>query len=316
MVLGVVLILLLSVACILAGPILWTRTVARRVEQMVPQAGQSLPVSGGAIHFVDLGPKDAPPVLMIHGLSGQMQHFTYALAAQLSEDTRLIIVDRPGCGYSTRDGVDQADLLKQGRMILEVLDHLKIPEATVVGHSLGGAVALGIALDHPDRVSGLALIAPLTHRPAAPSSAFAGLAVQSQLKRKIIGHTLAVPMGQLNGEAIVAEVFRPDPVAPSFATRAGAALGLRPKSFITASQDFNASAGIKEMSSRYSDLKTPGIVLYGEQDVILSAKEQGVPMAQYGLAYRELPDRGHMLPMTAVEDCTRLVRDVIALARS
>ena len=315
MVFGVMLFLLFGMLCILAGPVFWTRSIARRAGDTIPQAGQIVPVPGGAIHYVDLGPKDAPPVLMIHGLAGQLQHFTYGVADQLSDEARLIIVDRPGCGYSQRDGEAQADLIEQGRMIMALLDHLNIDRVTIAGHSLGGAVALGMALEFPERVSGLALIAPLTH-PSTPAAIFRGLVIENQLQRQIIAQTLAVPVAQMTSAKVLVDAFHPEPVAPNFMTRAGAILGLRPKSFVAASQDIIASTGARQMAARYPELITPGIVLYGEKDAILSAKAQGVPMAQYGITYRELPERGHMLPMTAVGDCAQLIRDVIAMGKS
>ena len=271
---------------------------------------------GGAIHYVDLGPRDAPVVVMIHGLSGQLQHFTFAVTDQLSDEYRLIVVDRPGCGYSTRLGPAQADLLEQGRMIHSALEQIGVDKAMIVGHSLGGAVALGMALNQPERVTGLALIAPLTHRPKAPSQAFSGLVVQNDLHRRILSRTVAVPMAQMAGATVLAEVFRPDPVAEGFISRAGGVLGLRPKAFVTASQDYEASGGVHRLSKRYADLTVPGAVLFGEQDVILNAEEQGKPMVQYGLTYHELKGRGHMLPMVTPGDCANLVREVAAMTKT
>ena len=171
-----------------------------------------------------------------------------------------------------------------------------------------------MALDAPERVAGLALIAPLTHQPSRPSRVFDGLAVYNDLHRRILSRTVAVPMAQLGGATQLAEVFRPDPVAPAFITRAGGVLGLRPKAFVTANEDFAASRVIGQLSGRYGDLTMPGAILYGEKDAILKAEEHGKPMVAYGFAYHELKGRGHMLPMVTPGDCATLIRDVVKQA--
>jgi 4,5:9,10-diseco-3-hydroxy-5,9,17-trioxoandrosta-1(10),2-diene-4-oate hydrolase len=103
-----------------------------------------------------------PAVLMLHGggpgASG-MSNYGRNLAA-LSEKFTLIIPDMPGYGQSTKglDGKDPfGDLAKS---MLGLLDNLGIKQAAVVGNSLGGACALRMALDAPQRVSRLVLMGP------------------------------------------------------------------------------------------------------------------------------------------------------------
>jgi len=297
----------------MAGPIFWTRSIAQSAAQAVPQAGKIHPVSGGAIHYVDIGPKDGVPVVMIHGLGGQLQHFTYALTTYLQDDFRLIVLDRPGCGYSTRDNIKYSSLKAQGRMIFELLDDLGLHRPVLVGHSLGGAVALGMAVESPSKTGALALIAPLTHRLSKPAGIFASLAVKNPIVRKLLSWTIAVPIAQFTGAATLKEVFKPEPPTPSFVTRAGGVLGLRPKAFVTSSEDYVASGGIAQLSEKYKSMRTRGVVLFGEKDAILAAQEQGRPMVDFGLSYHELRDRGHMLPMTAPKECADLVREAAAL---
>src|SRR5579863_1203931 len=88
------------VAAILAGLVIFTAVTARRVEQALPPRGQFIDVSGARIHYLDKGA--GPPIVIIHGLGGQMGNFTYALLDQLTDEFRVILMDRPGSGYSTR----------------------------------------------------------------------------------------------------------------------------------------------------------------------------------------------------------------------
>lgn len=300
-------------AALLSASHFKTRRLARRAETLVPPVGQFQPVPGGQIHYVEMGPVEAPPLVLIHGLSGQLQHFTYALADLLASDFRLLILDRPGCGYSTRDHDHLAVLPEQARMIQAFLDIRNVKQPILCGHSLGGAVALAMALDAPDKIRGLALLAPLTH-PAADAGTFKGLIVHSPMMRRLMAQTVAIPAAQRTAADVLQQVFAPNPCPEDFLVRAGAVLGLRPKSFVTASADATlAGGGIALQSARYaSELKTPGAVLFGEADAVLNPHENGPTMTPYGLRCETEAGQGHMLPITAPMRCNQFIRDTFA----
>lgn len=293
-----------------------TRSMAKEAERLVPQAGEIMPVRGGRIHYVEVGPKTAPPVVLIHGLSGQLQHFTYAMAELLAGEFRVIAVDRPGCGYSGRDGAELAVPGEQGRMISEALEALGVTEPILVGHSFGGAVALAMAMDRPDQVRALALLAPATQPQGEVPEVFRGLMVRTGWLRRVIGATVAVPMAAATAQKVLAVVFSPEPAPADFMTRAGGALGLRPQVYVTASEDAVALLdGSAAQAARYAaELKVPGGVLFGSADAILSPALHGHTMAAHGLAFETLEGRGHMFPLTAPKECAEFVRRVAAMA--
>jgi len=297
----------------LAASHLKTRHLARNAETLVPPVGQLQPVPGGIIHYVELGPVEAPPLVLIHGLSGQLQHFTYALADLLAPDFRVIILDRPGCGYSTRDHDHLATLPQQAKMIQDFLDLRNIKQPILCGHSLGGAIALAMALDFPQKIRGLALLAPLTH-PDTEAGSFKGLIVHSPMMRRLIAHTVAVPAAQRTAADVLRQIFAPTPCPEDFLIRAGGALGMRPKSFVAASADATlASGGIADQSTRYAtELTTPGTVLFGAADAVLDPTINGASMVTYGLHCQIEPGQGHMLPITAPSRCNQFIRDSVA----
>ncbi|MEM8728914.1 MAG: alpha/beta hydrolase [Pseudomonadota bacterium] len=313
----------LFILCLLAGLIAavlaWgaskTRPFAAQSEALVPQAGQVMAVPGGAIHFLDLGPRDAPVLVMIHGLGGYLQHFTYAMTSLLDQDYRIIVLDRPGCGYSDRDDEAQAALTEQARMIWALLDTLEIKRPVLVGHSLGGAVALAMALARPKETAALALLAPLTHPNEAGASVFAGLNIPNPQIRKIWARTWALPLARRHAVDTLHTIFAPESWPEDLMVRGGAALGLRPKSFLASVEDFLASHGIADLQPRYgAELDMPGGVLCGAPDAILDPELQGRPMQEYGFIFKLLPDRGHMLPITAPRDCAAFVRQIAQTA--
>ncbi|MFK7751950.1 MAG: alpha/beta fold hydrolase [Sedimentitalea sp.] len=304
---------MLTVLIILVGLVgalmVWTQIMARQAEAAVPRAGKLHPVNGGAIHYVEIGPLGAPVLVMIHGLSAQLQHFTYGMTDDLRDDFRLLIVDRPGCGYSTRDGAGMARLDEQARMLWQFLDERGIDRPVLVGHSLGGALALNMALAHPDKAGALALIAPLTQAEQEMNPIFKPLVVRVGWLRWLIGHTISAPMGKFTKDKLLEAAFAPEPPVNDFMERAAAILGMRPKGYIGPSEDLvMLETHIPVQAARYDGLKVPGGVLFGAEDPLLSASVHGKPMQAFGLDYEELPKRGHMLPITAPQICAGFVR--------
>src|SRR6266702_8874814 len=88
------------VALSLAAFVIFTAITARRVEKALPPRGQFIEVAGARIHYLDKG--SGPPIVILHGLGGQMGNFTYALLERLTAQFRVILIDRPGSGYSRR----------------------------------------------------------------------------------------------------------------------------------------------------------------------------------------------------------------------
>jgi len=106
------------------------------------------------IHYVDIG--SGPPVLLVHGLGGCWQWWLKNLPG-LATHARVIAVDLAGFGDSERAIADDA-YAGQVDMLAGLLDVLGIECAIVVGHSMGGLVAVKMAAEYPDRVRGLALV--------------------------------------------------------------------------------------------------------------------------------------------------------------
>ena len=311
---SILITIILGIALLLMLAAMRTRSMAKNAEKIVPQPGELCSVDGGVLHYVDTGPQDGGVVVLIHGIAGQLQHYTYAMVDLLKDDYRVIAVDRPGCGYSSVSQGDGASLNDQSRMIDALLGVLCVNRVVVVGHSLGGAVALRLALDCPDRVAGLALLCPLTQaQPEAPD-ALKGLQVSTSWLRHLLGATIAVPMAKWTSDKVLTAVFHPESYPPDFMDRAGAALGLRPKAFITACSDMSAvHLEMPAQVARYADdLKVPGGILYGAEDAILSPDLHGQNMVAHGLTLETLPGRGHMIPITASQDCVDFVRRVAA----
>ena len=111
-------------------------------------------VNGYRVAYLDSG--QGPPIVLIHGLGGSLWQWEYQQAA-LSGPHRLITLDLLGSGYS-----DKPDIEYTPQVMLEFfrgfLDALGIQRASLIGNSMGAGVAVGMALNYPDRVDRLVLI--------------------------------------------------------------------------------------------------------------------------------------------------------------
>ena len=112
------------------------------------------------IHYVERE-GGGPSIIFIHGTPGSWEAFRYYLSNdELAARARLLAVDRPGFG-SSADGGIVVRLSDQARFLSPLLSiSQENRPVLLVGHSLGAPIAARIALDHPDEVAGLLLIAP------------------------------------------------------------------------------------------------------------------------------------------------------------
>jgi pimeloyl-ACP methyl ester carboxylesterase len=283
---------------------------ARKVEAAVPRDGRLMEVGQEKLHVVEKG--SGPPILMIHGLGGQMRNFHRDLVEGLARDRRVVLVDRPGSGYSTRAAGASARLAVQADSIAELIRKLGLARPLLVGHSLGGALSLSVALNYPDLVGGLALVAPLTQPQAIEDvpPVFRGLVIRSPSVRRLVSWTVATPFGMMKAEAALREIFAPEPVPPAFGVEGGGLLAMRPNNFYASSSDLVDLEGeLEPMAARYGSLKLPVSILYGRADNLLDYRIHGEKTAaEIAGAHLELVEGGHMLPFTQPETTLRFVR--------
>ncbi len=118
-----------------------------------------LDVGGIDVSVMDSG-GDGHPLLLIHGLSSYGSYWADVLTVLPARGYRVITVDLPGYGRSARPPDAPYTPSWYATVMVGLLDALDIPSATVFGHSMGGQIALTMALDFPARVTGLVLSAP------------------------------------------------------------------------------------------------------------------------------------------------------------
>ncbi len=103
------------------------------------------------------GPEDAPVVALIHGLGLNRQITWEGMLPVLGARYRVLSYDLLGHGESAVPA-GEVSLTALSEQLVDLLDHLDIAKAAIVGFSLGGMINRRVALDHPDRVSALAIL--------------------------------------------------------------------------------------------------------------------------------------------------------------
>ncbi|MBV8355627.1 MAG: acetoin dehydrogenase dihydrolipoyllysine-residue acetyltransferase subunit [Candidatus Eremiobacteraeota bacterium] len=120
---------------------------------------QTVEVDGRTIRYLESGAgNEGRPIILVHGFGGDLNNWLFVQPA-LAEHHRVIALDLPGHGGSTKD-VGAGDLAALSGAAFGFLQALDVAKAHLVGHSLGGAVALRMALDHNAHVASLTLICP------------------------------------------------------------------------------------------------------------------------------------------------------------
>lgn len=301
---------LLGFVLLLAALVGWSGYISSKIDKALPAEGQRLEVAGVDFHYLDIGPRNAPALVMIHGILSNWRVFTYALAPAMARDHRVVVVDRPGWGHSRLTG-KRLDIAGQAEAIAALIDRLGLVKPLLVGHSMGGAVSLAIALAHPDKVRGLALIAPYTQPIERPPEAFKGYALAPAL-RAPIAWTVAIPMAMRTGKARTVEVFHPDPVPEDFAVKGGGMLAMRPAGFQSGAYEMGiGKPAMEAQTPRYPQIKVPVAILYAHGDSLLDPELHGtdtaaaIPGAQV-----EIVEGGHMLPVTQPELVEKWLRRV------
>jgi pimeloyl-ACP methyl ester carboxylesterase len=112
-------------------------------------------VDGVRVHYQEAGDKHAPAIVLIHGFCASNFVWSDVLVPLADAGFRVIAPDLVGYGFSAKPRRAEYSIMRQARMIVRLLDHLRIERATVVGSSYGGAVAAIAALDYAKRVEEL-----------------------------------------------------------------------------------------------------------------------------------------------------------------
>lgn len=256
--------------------------------------GHFIDWQGANLHVREWG--EGRPLLLIHGASGNSGDLEISLVPALEDQFRVVAYDRPGLGRSRGRPAGAGTLAGQAEAALAVIEAEGLEKPVVVGHSFGGSVALRLALDHPEAISGLVLISAPSHEwPGGIAWYYHWSA--APLIGPVFNRTAVPLVAPRQLESGMQSVFSPQEPPQNYIERAGIRQLLRPGAFAANSDDMvGLKAELIEQSSRYRQMDMPVAILHGDADDTVSHSLHAERMAEEIPDSRLsiLPGMGHM----------------------
>mgnify|MGYP000070032839 CR=1 FL=1 len=264
---------------VLAGGFAFTEWKTAQFETRYPNIGTRTDVGGYALNSVDLpagARADLPPIVFIHGASGNLRDQLFAFRTPLEGRARLIFVDRPGYGYSDRGGPENDTPAGQADAIATLLRKKGIERAIIVGHSLGGAIAASFGVRHPDMTAGLLFLSAATHPWQGGVDWYYDLAA-TPVVGAVFRYTLLLPIGLGRIESGSRAVFAPNPMPADYVEDTMPGLILRPSTFLSNATDVSGlNAFVKTMEPHYREISAPTVIITGDSDDIVAEEIHSV----------------------------------------
>ncbi|MDP3738957.1 MAG: alpha/beta hydrolase [Hyphomonadaceae bacterium] len=262
----------------LASPALVATTACASVPAVDVSAMKFVEAAGVRTHVAEWGSGES--VLLIHGASSDIGVWEPTIVPALKDRFRVAAYDRPGMGFTDQRPADAGRLDVQAKVATGVIEQLGLTKPIVVGHSWGGAVALRLALDRPDLVGGLVLIAPVAYQ--WPGGVSWHIYWSSNpLVGGLFNNVLAPPFSESAVRSGLAAAFGPSPVPEGYFEKASSVRVVRPAAMRANSLDLIASKReIIAQQARYPEIKVPVAILAGDSDSVVSSTIHALKLAQ------------------------------------
>ena len=249
-------------------------------------------VGGLRVRYADRGFGDSV-VLLLHGFGGDLDNWMFNLDS-LAEKHRLLALDLPGHGQSVKTNVDPS-LSGMATFVRKFLDVLSVSSVHVIGHSMGGAIAMQLASDSPETVKSLGLICSAGLGPGINSDYLRGFVeAQSQQELKLVLEQLFADESLVNLQLVnnLLNYKRMDGVEASLNALSETLISAGEQTFLS---DNIVASGI------------PVLVIWGKQDRIIpvSHAQNFSAAGGYCVEVEIFDSAGHMVQMEKAYDVNR-----------
>jgi pimeloyl-ACP methyl ester carboxylesterase len=297
-------------AAALAATALLNRHLAKKAEHDNPPAGRFMDVDGVRLHYVERG--SGEPLVLLHGNGSMIQDFeSSGLVGLASKSYRVIVIDRPGFGHSSRPRNVVWTPDAQAQLIRRALERLDVSQAIVLGHSWGASVAVALALKFPDLVSGLVLASGYYYPNLRPD-VVALSAPAVPVLGDVMGHTLSPLISRLMWPFVIAKIFGPKSAPAKF--------GQFPKEMALRPSQIRAAAAESALmipdafhfKDKYAELRMPIVIIAGEDDRLIDIDKQSARLHSdvSQSALRRVAHNGHMIHQTATGEVMAAINEV------
>lgn len=268
------------IVIIFVGGKIYTDIIVQRAEEKYPPSN-FVTVENIRLHYVEAG--SGQPVVIISGGSGKVQDFSLSPLYELAMNKyRVIIIDRPGLGYSEKPTDEEATPDVQARLIRAALNELGVEKPIIVGQSWGGVIALAYAQEYSSELSGIVLLGSSPY-PRERQTDFFNIIARTPIIGDLTVHTIYVPIGRHWVAPAIMEqnkdYFAPLDTVPETFYDSTIELGLRPSHVIASAEEtLIIPASLAELTSNLGKVNVPVIIVDGDKDT--HAIEQATRLEQ------------------------------------
>ncbi|MDJ0704543.1 MAG: alpha/beta hydrolase [Leptolyngbyaceae cyanobacterium MO_188.B28] len=291
-------IILLILALLLLGLYLASRQAVRNAEATFPAIGEFVTVEGIRLHYLCRGTGQS--VVLLHGNAGFVQDYALKTLDRLAPQYRAYAFDRPGHAYSDRSANGITTPIDQARLLHGAFQQLGIEQPIIVGHSWSGIVVLAYALEYPEDISGIVLLAAVTLMRGEGVNPILEQIAAIPILGDIFRLILPLALGGKLVEQVLTRAFAPDSVPEEY-LRTAQALWTRPSQTAAVAEDNQTiTPAIEALSPRYADIRIPTVIVTGDSDQIVDAEANSIALSQVipDAILIQLSDTSHSIPQT------------------
>lgn len=279
----------------LAASAIAVHYLAKRGESQHRPIGRFAHIGHTRIHYVDRG--SGPPVVVLHGNGSMLEEMESShLLDQLARTYRVIALDRPGFGLSTRPSREWTPE-REAELVLALMHQLGLKRPVIVAHSWAALVALSLALEQPDAVSGLVLIGGYYY----PTTR-ADVAMQSIIAMPVVGgllrHTLWPLISRVTAPLGFRKMFAPLRPTAEFLHEYSVPMATRPVQLRSLADDtVEMPQAAARLAPRYGELQLPVDLIVGSDDKVVTPSHHSRRLhgELHNSFFDEVPDAGHMV---------------------
>lgn len=261
-----------GLAILFVALFIFTQFKSAQIDKKYPPIGEFYDIDGVKIHakFIKAdNPNGSPPVVFIHGASGNLRDQMAPFEDLAKIEADLLFIDRPGHGWSERGPDENKYPDQQAAVIAKLMDKLAIDKAIMVGHSFGGAVVASFAVHHPSKVHSLLFLSPVAY-PWPGGVRWYYTLTSLPVLGWMFANTLALIAGLQRIESGSKCVFWPNKMPDTYVRDTAPELVLRPKTFQANAKDIASLFNyLCKTWPKYKQITAPTIIISGNRDTVV-----------------------------------------------
>jgi pyruvate dehydrogenase E2 component (dihydrolipoamide acetyltransferase) len=258
---------------------------------------ETVEAGGRRIRYLELGEGEGPAIVFVHGFGGDYANWQFNQEA-LAESHRTLALDLPGHGGSTKE-VDAGDVAALAAAVKDFLDAKEIERAHLVGHSLGAAIGLTLALENPDRIASLTMVCPAGLGPEINMDYIEGFLGAKRRKQMQPVLEMLVADPSMVSREMIEDVLK-------FRRLDGVDEALRK----VVAAVFPGGRQATVLKDRLAEVSVPVQIVWGREDrIVPAAHAEGVPDHA---KVHVLDQAGHMVHLEKAAEVNERLREFLA----